>query len=67
MVKHLSPGTVGEIQMDITLLTVNIVGLLLIGWIVWYFWLYHKEGVQVTEVAGVQEVPIAVRGGMTRT
>jgi len=49
--------------MDITLLTVNVVGLLLIGWIVWYFWLYRKEGVAAAEVAGVQEVPIAVKGG----
>lgn len=49
--------------MDITLLTVNVVGLLLIGWIVWYFCLYRKEGVAAAEVAGVQEVPIAVKGG----
>jgi plastocyanin domain-containing protein len=49
--------------MDITTIFVNIAGLALIGWIVWYFWLYRKEGVQVTEVAGVQEVPITVKGG----
>lgn len=49
--------------MDITLLIVNIVGLALIGWIVWYFWLYRKEGVAAAEVGGVQEVPITVKGG----
>ncbi|GIV80420.1 MAG: hypothetical protein KatS3mg050_4814 [Litorilinea sp.] len=49
--------------MDITTLFVNIAGLALIAAIVWYFWLYRKEGVQVAEVAGVQEVPITVKGG----
>jgi plastocyanin domain-containing protein len=49
--------------MDITTILVNVAGLALIGWIVWYFWLYRKEGVQVTEVAGVQQVPITVKGG----
>ncbi len=49
--------------MDITTLFVNIAGLALIAWIVWYFWLYREEGVQVAEVAGVQEVPITVKGG----
>jgi plastocyanin domain-containing protein len=49
--------------MDITTIFVNVAGLALIGWIVWYFWLYRKEGVQVTEVAGVQQVPITVKGG----
>ena len=49
--------------MDTTLLFVNVAGIALIGLIVWYFWLYRKEGVQVTEVAGVQEVPIVVKGG----
>lgn len=49
--------------MDTTLLFVNIAGIALIGLIVWYFWLYRKEGVKVTEVAGVQEIPIVVKGG----
>jgi plastocyanin domain-containing protein len=49
--------------MDTTLLFVNVAGIALIGLIVWYFWLYRKEGVRVTEVAGVQEVPIVVKGG----
>jgi plastocyanin domain-containing protein len=42
---------------------VNLVGLAIIAWIVWYFWLYRKEGLQVTEVGGVQEVAIKVKGG----
>ena len=51
--------------MDITTVFVNIAGLAFIGWIVWYFWLYRQEGVQVAEVAGVQKVPITVKGGYT--
>lgn len=46
-----------------TILLVDVIGLGLIAWIVWYFWLYRNEGVQVTEVAGVQQVPITVKGG----
>ncbi len=49
--------------MNLTVLAVNIAGAALIGWIVWYFWLYRREGVQVAEVAGVQQVPITVKGG----
>jgi plastocyanin domain-containing protein len=46
-----------------TLWVVNVVGIALIGGIVWYFWLYRKEGIVVTEAGGVQEVAIAVKGG----
>lgn len=42
---------------------VNLIGLALIALIVWYFFLYRKEGVQVAEVAGVQEVKVTVKGG----
>lgn len=42
---------------------INIVGLALIVLIVWYFWLYRKEGVQLAEVAGIQEATITVKGG----
>lgn len=42
---------------------VNLVGLGLITWIVWYFWLYRKEGVAVAEVGGFQQVNITVKGG----
>lgn len=49
--------------MNASLWAVNTVGIALILVIVWYFWLYRKEGVKVVEVAGVQEVPIVVKGG----
>lgn len=49
--------------MNASAILVNVLGAALIAWIVWYFWLYRKEGVQVAEVAGVQEVPITVKGG----
>lgn len=39
-------------------LTVNVIGLTFIAAIVWYFWLYRKEGVQVAEVAGVQQAAV---------
>lgn len=42
---------------------VNLVGLGLITWIIWYFWLYRKEGVAVAEVGGFQQVNITVKGG----
>ncbi len=51
--------------MDITQLLVNLTGFALIVLIVWYFWLYPKEAVQVAEVGGVQEVAITVKGGYT--
>lgn len=49
--------------MDITQLIVNLAGAALIAWIVWYFWLYRKEGIQVAEAGGVQEAAIRVKGG----
>lgn len=49
--------------MNIGLLFVNVVGLALIALIVWYFWLYRREGVQVAEVSGFQEATITVKGG----
>jgi plastocyanin domain-containing protein len=44
-------------------LAVNVAGLILIALIVWYFWLYRREGIQIAEVGGVQEVQIRVKGG----
>lgn len=44
-------------------LIVNVIGLTFIAAIVWYFWLYRKEGVQVAEVAGVQQAAIKVKSG----
>lgn len=49
--------------MSLTQVIVNLAGLAAIGWIVWYFWLYRKEGVQVAEAGGVQELNVAVKGG----
>lgn len=49
--------------MTITQIIVNTGGLTLIALIVWYFWLYKKEGIQIAEVGGVQEVKINVKGG----
>jgi plastocyanin domain-containing protein len=49
--------------MTVTQIIVNGFGLVFIALIVWYFWLYRKEGVQVAEVGGVQEVQIKVKGG----
>lgn len=49
--------------MSLTQWIVNLAGLAVIAWIVWYFWLYRKEGVRVTEAAGVQELNITVKGG----
>lgn len=44
-------------------LAVNVAGLILIALIIWYFWLYRREGIQIAEVGGVQEVQIKVKGG----
>lgn len=44
---------------------VNLFGAAFIAWIVWYFWLYRKQGVQVAAVGGVQQVSITVKGGYT--
>lgn len=49
--------------MNVTQVIVNLVGLAIIGLIVWYFWLYRKEGVQVAETGGVQQAVIRVKGG----
>lgn len=49
--------------MDLTTLIVNLIGLVIIALVVWYFWLYRREGVQVAVVAGVQEATIRVKGG----
>ena len=49
--------------MTMSQIIVNFAGLALIALIVWYFWLYRREGVQVVEVSGVQEAQIKVKGG----
>src|SRR3990170_7587337 len=52
-----------ESMMNIPVIIVNALGLALIGLVVWYFWLYRREGVQIAEIAGVQEATIKVKGG----
>lgn len=50
--------------MNTTELIVTLAGLALIGWIVWYFWLW--KGTSVTALAsagGTQEIAVTVRGG----
>jgi len=49
--------------MSVVQIFVNLAGLAAIVLIAWYFWLYRKEGIQVAEVAGVQEAKIKVKGG----
>ncbi|HLE74169.1 MAG TPA: cupredoxin domain-containing protein [Anaerolineales bacterium] len=49
--------------MDLTTIIVNVLGVGFIALVVWYFWLFRREGVQVAEVAGVQEATIRVKGG----
>jgi plastocyanin domain-containing protein len=45
-------------------LAVNGFGLLFIAWIVWYFWFWKGESVQVNaSESGVQEIDITVQGG----
>lgn len=49
--------------MEVSQILVNLIGIGLIGWIVWYFWLYQPPGEMVAEVGGVQQVTIRVKGG----
>ena len=45
---------------------VLIIGLLLIGFIVWFFWLKHAKGVRAAQTSGgYQEAMILVKGGYT--
>jgi plastocyanin domain-containing protein len=48
-----------------TNIIVTLTGLGLIGWIIWYFWLWKGETVDALEVSagGMQEVDITVKGG----
>ncbi|MDX6612122.1 MAG: hypothetical protein QOD75_1308 [Blastocatellia bacterium] len=45
-------------------LIVTLVGLGLIAWIVWYFWLWKRESVAAqTNAGGIQIVDVTVKGG----
>ena len=50
--------------MNTTQLVVTLVGFGIIGWIVWYFWLWRRESVAAAEGAGgLQVVDVTVKGG----
>jgi plastocyanin domain-containing protein len=50
--------------MNATEIIVTLVGLALIGWIVWYFWLWKGESVAARNASGgVQEIDVTVKGG----
>jgi plastocyanin domain-containing protein len=50
--------------MNITQAIVTLAGLGIIGWVVWYFWLWKGESVAAeTSAGGFQEVDVTVKGG----
>ena len=50
--------------MTTTNIVVTLVGFGIIGWIVWYFWLWKGESVSAAGVAGgLQVVDVTVKGG----
>jgi plastocyanin domain-containing protein len=50
--------------MNTTNVIVNVAGLSIIAWIVWYFWLWKGEAVSArTQETGVQEIDVTVKGG----
>ena len=50
--------------MSSTEIIVTVVGFSLIGWIVWYFWLWEGESARARAGAGgVQEIDVTVKGG----
>jgi len=50
--------------MNMTNIIVTLIGLGVIGWIVWYFWLWKGESVAAGAGAGgVQEADVTVKGG----
>jgi plastocyanin domain-containing protein len=50
--------------MSATNIIVTVIGLAVIAWIVWYFWLWKGETVAAqTKEKGMQEVDVTVKGG----
>lgn len=41
----------------------NLLGVALIIWITWYFWLRRDAGMRVSVVGGIQEADVLVKGG----
>jgi plastocyanin domain-containing protein len=50
--------------MNATNIIVTVIGLAVIAWIVWYFWLWKGATVQAqTKEKGMQEIDVTVKGG----
>jgi plastocyanin domain-containing protein len=50
--------------MNTTNVIVILVGLGIIGWIIWYFWMWKGESVEARSSGrGVQEIDVTVKGG----
>lgn len=50
--------------MNTTKLIVTLLGFGIIGWIIWYFWLWKGTSVEASNSArGVQEIDVTVKGG----
>jgi plastocyanin domain-containing protein len=50
--------------MNTTNIIITIIGLMVIAWIVWYFWLWKGETVTAqTREKGIQEIDVTVKGG----
>ena len=50
--------------MTATQIVVTLLGFGLIGWVVWYFWLWEGESVEArTGAGGLQVVDVTVKGG----
>lgn len=49
--------------MSATVILLNALGLAVIVWIVWYFWLSEKKGVRAATAGGIQEAFVRVKGG----
>lgn len=44
---------------------VNLAGVSLVVWIVWYFWLSRNRGMQAAASGGIQSALVVVKGGYT--
>lgn len=50
--------------MSTTNIIVTLAGVAVIGWVIWYFWLWKGETVQAqTKEKGLQEIDVTVKGG----
>ena len=49
--------------MNATQIIVNVSGLAIIAWIVWYFWLWRGESFAAQTKNGIQTVDVVVKGG----